>query len=228
MNAPARHILLVEDEPGLVLTLTDRLRREGFEVTAAGDGYAAASIGQQQRFDLVLLDIMLPGQSGFAVCTQLRRSDTHTPILMLTARGAVEDRVRGLRLGADDYLQKPFEMSELLARIHALLRRTAPTTNRPLPIGRAQVNFAAGTVTVGGEPIDVSAQSLRLLEYLVQHSGQTIARETLLNKVWGYKSAPSTRTVDVHIVWLRRALEEDPKEPRHIVTVHAVGYRFDP
>ena len=226
MNTPTRHILLVEDEPGLVRTLTDRLHREGFEVTAASDGYVAADIGRQQRFDLVLLDIMLPGQSGFEVCAQWRRSDTRTPILMLTARGALEDRVRGLRLGADDYLQKPFEMSELLARIHALLRRAAPAT-RQVRIGRAQVNFDAGTVTADGESLDVSAQSLRLLEYLVEHAGQTITRETLLGKVWGHKNAPSTRTVDMHIAWLRRALEFDPREPRHIVTVHAVGYRFD-
>jgi len=227
MNAAARHILLVEDEPGLVLTLTDRLRREGFEVTAARDGYAAVDLGQRRHFDLVLLDIMLPGQSGYEVCAQLRRSDTRTPILMLTARGAVEDRVFGLRLGADDYVQKPFEMSELVARIHALLRRATPTV-RQMHIGRALVNFDAGTVTAGGETLDVSAQSLRLLEYLVEHSGQTVTRETLLTKVWGHKSAPSTRTVDVHIAWLRRALEQDPKAPRHIVTVHAVGYRFDP
>jgi two-component system alkaline phosphatase synthesis response regulator PhoP len=227
MNAPERHILLVEDEPGLVLTLTDRLRREGYRVTVAGDGHAATRIGQRQHFDLVLLDVMLPGRSGFEVCAQLRRSDTRTAILMLTARGAVEDRVRGLRLGADDYLQKPFEMCELLARVHALLRRAAPVHQR-LRIGRAQVDFAAGTVTAGGEPIGVSAKSLRLLEYLVDHSGQAITRETLLSKVWGHKCAPSTRTVDVHVAWLRRALERDPKAPRHIVTVHAVGYRFDP
>jgi two-component system, OmpR family, alkaline phosphatase synthesis response regulator PhoP len=227
MNAAARRILLVEDEPGLVLTLTDRLRGEGFEVTAATDGDAALSIGRQQHFDLVVLDIMLPAKSGFEVCTQLRRSDARTPILMLTARGAVEDRVRGLRLGADDYLQKPFEMNELLARIHALLRRAEPA-RRELRIGRAQVNFDAGTVWAGGEPMDISAQSLRLLEYLVEHSGQTITRETLLNRVWGHRTAPSTRTVDVHVAWLRRAIEPDPREPRHIVTVHAVGYRFDP
>jgi two-component system alkaline phosphatase synthesis response regulator PhoP len=220
-------ILLVEDEPGLVLTLTDRLRSEGFEVTAATDGCVAADIGQQRHFDLIVLDIMLPGQNGFEVCAQLRRSDTRTPILMLTARGAVEDRVRGLRLGADDYLQKPFEMSELLARIHALLRRAAPGRRR-LRIGRAQVNLDAGTVTADGQPLDVSAQSLRLLAYLVEHSGQTVTRETLLSQVWGHKRAPSTRTVDMHIAWLRRALEEDPRAPRHIVTVHAVGYRFDP
>jgi DNA-binding response OmpR family regulator len=227
MNAAARQILLVEDEPGLVLTLTDRLRSEGFEVTVAHDGYAAVETGRRQPFDLVVLDIMLPGQDGFAVCAQLRRDDARTPILMLTARGEVEDRVRGLQLGADDYLQKPFEMSELLARIQALLRRVAPV-GRQMRIGRAQVNFAAGTVMAGGEALDVSAQSLRLLEYLVQHSGRAITRETLLSEVWGHKTAPSTRTVDMHIAWLRRALEQDPRVPRHIVTVHGVGYRFDP
>jgi two-component system alkaline phosphatase synthesis response regulator PhoP len=223
----ARHILLVEDEPGLVLTLTDRLRREGFQVTAESDGDRASELVQRQRFDLVLLDIMLPGKSGFEICAELRRRDSHTLILMLTARGDVEDRVRGLRLGADDYLQKPFEMRELVARIQALLRRAAPARQR-LRIGRATVSFEAGTVAVDGQSIGLSAQSLRLLEYLVQHSGQTITRETLLGCVWGHKAAPSTRTVDMHIAWLRRALEPDPRQPRHIVTVHAVGYRFDP
>jgi DNA-binding response OmpR family regulator len=227
MSESRRHILLVEDEPGLVLTLTDRLRHAGFEVTVARDGPGAVRTGLQRHYDLVLLDIMLPGQDGFEVCTRLRRADTHTPILMLTARGAVEDRVRGLRLGADDYLQKPFEMSELLARIQALLRRTAPVGRRR-HIGRAQVDFAAGTVAVDGRPVDLSAQALRLLEYLVGHRGRTISRETLLSEVWGHKGAPSTRTVDVHIAWLRRALEPDPRAPRHIVTVHGVGYRYDP
>lgn len=227
MSAATPHILLVEDEPGLVLTLTDRLHRAGFEVTAEGDGYAAADIGRQQHFDLVLLDIMLPGQSGLEVCAQLRRGDARTPILMLTARGAVEDRVRGLRLGADDYLQKPFEMSELLARIDALLRRAAPA-RRQRRIGRALVDFDAGAVTVDGQSIEVSPQSLRLLRYLVEHSGQTVTRKRLLSMVWGHKFVPSTRTVDVHVGWLRRALEQDPKQPRHIVTVHGVGYRYDP
>ncbi|MGD8311755.1 MAG: response regulator transcription factor [Gammaproteobacteria bacterium] len=227
MNAPARHILLVEDEPGLVLTLTDRLRSEGFEVSVATDGYTAVETGQRQCFDLVLIDIMLPGQDGFEVCAQLRRRDARTPILMLTARGEVEDRVRGLQLGADDYLQKPFAMSELLARIEALLRRAGPASRR-LRIGRVEVDFDAGTVTAGDESLELSAQSLRLLEYLVAHGGQAVTRETLLSEVWGHKSAPSTRTVDMHVAWLRRALEPDPGEPRHIVTVHGVGYRFDP
>jgi DNA-binding response OmpR family regulator len=227
MDPAARQILLIEDEAGLVLTLTDRLHAAGFEVTATSDGHSALALSQRRHFDLILLDIMLPGQSGFEVCAQWRRRDSRTPILMLTARGAVEDRVRGLRLGADDYLQKPFAMSELLARIQALLRRSAPAS-RQLRIGRAEVNFDAGMVTAGGAPVDLSAQSLRLLEYLVEHSGQTISRETLLSEVWGHKSMPSTRTVDVHIAWLRRALEPDPKEPRHILTVYAVGYRFEP
>jgi len=227
MNEPRRRILLVEDEPGLVLTLTDRLQREGFAVTAVHDGHDAVRTARRQRFDLVVLDIMLPGQDGFEVCTRLRRRDDRTPILMLTARSAVTDRVRGLRLGADDYLQKPFEMSELLARIQALLRRAAPAGRRR-QIGRAQVDFDAGTVTVDGNNLDVSAQALRLLEYLAEHGGQALSRETLLGEVWGHKAAPSTRTVDVHIAWLRRALEVDPRVPRHIVTVHGVGYRFDP
>jgi two-component system alkaline phosphatase synthesis response regulator PhoP len=224
-NAP--HILLVEDEPGLLLTLSDRLRREGFEVTAERDGGRAADIVRRHRFGLILLDIMLPGKSGFEICADLRRRDGHTPVLILTARADVDDRVRGLRLGADDYLQKPFEMRELLARVEALLRRAAPP-QRQLRIGRGVVSFDAGTVTVDGQPISLSAQSLRLLAYLVEHGGQTVTRQTLLSSVWGHKTAPSTRTVDMHIAWLRRALEPDAREPRHIVTVHGVGYRFDP
>lgn len=226
MNLNRPHLLLVEDEAGLVETLTDRLERQGFDVTVAVDGHAGERLARQHRFDIILLDVMLPGQSGYDVCAHLRRSDPRTPILMLTARGAVEDRVHGLKLGADDYLQKPFEMSELLARVDALLRR-APAANRQLEIGKARVDFDAGTVTVEGRAVELSARSLQLLKYLVEHKGRAVTREQLLNDVWGHKATPSTRTVDVHVAWLRRALEEDPRKPRHIVTVHAIGYRFD-
>ena len=221
------HILLVEDEPGLIKTLTDRLQRDSFIVTSATDAPTAELLLRQQKFDLVLLDIMLPGGSGFDICTGMRRTDPVTPILMLTARDSVADRVRGLKLGADDYLTKPFEMSELLARINALLRR-GPGLSPELTIGRATVDFDAGTVLIDGSAIDVSAQSLKLLKYLVQHSGRTITREELLSRVWGHKQAPSSRTVDVHVAWLRRAVEDNPRDPRHIITVHATGYRFDP
>lgn len=226
MRPQRRRILLVEDEPGLVQTLSDRLAREGFEVQAAGDGYVAERLLRNERFDLVLLDVMLPGQSGFDVCRRIRADDPRTPVLMLTARGALEDRVQGLELGADDYLVKPFEVRELLARIDALLRRV-PAEKRKLRIGKGVVDFDAGTITVQGRPVEVSARSMRLLEYLVRNAGRTLSREQMLTEVWGHSSTPTTRTVDVHVAWLRRSLEENPKKPRHIVTVHAVGYRFD-
>ena len=207
--------------------MADILRDEGFEVSTAQDGFAAERLATRHRYDLILLDIMLPGQSGLKVCEKVRRQDRQTPILMLTARGSVEDRVRGLRLGADDYLQKPFDTRELLARIDAMLRR-APATRQPMQIGRALVDFEAGTVTVDSERVDLSAQTMRLLFYLVQHERKAVSREQLLHEVWGHKSRTSTRTVDVHVGWLRRAIENDPKRPRHIITVHAVGYRYDP
>ena len=223
----ARRILIVEDEPGLQMTLEDRLCAEGYEVETAGDGFGAERAAAGGQFDLILLDVMLPGQDGFQVCRRLRRKGIRTPILMLTARGEVDDRVRGLELGADDYLLKPFEMRELLARVEALLRRI-PGGRRLVTFGAAKVDFAATSATLHGEPVEMSARMFRLLEYLVEHAGETLTREQLLQEVWGYSSTPSTRTVDVHIAWLRRALEETPDAPRHIVTVRGLGYRFDP
>lgn len=227
MNDRARSILLVEDEPGLVRTLTDRLKREGFDVRAVSDGPTAERLLLDERYDLVLLDVMLPGRSGFEICERIRAKGLRLPVLMLTARSAVEDRVQGLELGADDYLVKPFEMRELLARVDALLRRV-PAGNRQLKIGKGLVDFDAGTITVNGNLVEVSARSMKLLDYLVRNEGRVLSRQQLLREVWGYSSStPTTRTVDVHVAILRRSLEEDPKNPRHIVTVHAVGYRFD-
>ena len=223
----SRHVLVVEDEPGLLMTLVDRLEDEGYRVTTATEGYAAERIASNQGLDAIVLDVMLPGQDGFAVCAHLRRKGIRTPILMLTAMHEVENRVRGLKLGADDYLGKPFDMKELLARVEALVRR-APVSRQTVRFGTAEVDFAAGTATMRGEPVELSARLFRLLEFLVEHAGTTVSRDQLLNQVWGHKSAPSTRTVDVHVAWLRRALEEDPQAPRYIVTVRGMGYRFDP
>jgi two-component system, OmpR family, alkaline phosphatase synthesis response regulator PhoP len=222
-----QHILLAEDEPGLVLTLTDRLLHEGFSVSSARDGVLATTMGLQPTFDLILLDVLLPRRNGFEVCHQLRQGKCRTPILMLTALGDVADRVRGLDLGADDYLQKPFAMKELLARIHALLRRSKPALPGPQTVGQCLVDFDAGTAMRDNTPQDLSPQSLRLLAYLIAHPGEAITRDTLLAEVWGHKATVTTRTVDMHIAFLRRAIEADPRTPRHILTVHTVGYRFD-
>jgi len=221
-------ILLIEDEPGLVLTLTDRLNREGYEVRSVSDG----ETGQQQAlacsFDLIVLDVMLPQKSGLDVCQELRKQGLTTPLLMLTARGQVVDRVAGLKLGADDYLTKPFAMIELLARVEALLRRN-PALKAQLgayQFGSIQVDFRRAEVVRDGSLVSLSAREFQLLRYFVEHRGATLSREELLNEVWGYHSMPSTRTVDVHVAWLRQKLETTPSHPQFIITVHRLGYKF--
>jgi DNA-binding response OmpR family regulator len=220
-------ILVVEDEPGLVLTLTDRLRSEGYDVEAAGDGDTGLARALAGRFDLIILDVMLPGKGGFDVCRDLRGRGVHTPVLMLTARGQVADKVVGLKLGADDYVVKPFEMAELLARVEARLRRAAaaPAPSR-YAFADVQVDFRRAEVHRAGRPVEVSAKELHLLRYFVEHRGATLSRQELLDRVWGYNAMPSTRTVDVHVAGLRRKLEPDPREPRYILTAHGLGYKF--
>ena len=221
-----QRLLVVEDEAGLLLTLVDRLCAEGFEVETATEGYRAERMALSGNHDLIVLDLMLPGQSGLAVCERLRCKGLRTPILMLTAMGSVDDRVTGLRLGADDYLTKPFAMQELLARIEALLRRV-PQPERSVTVGEACVDLDATRVMRDGEPVEVSARLFQLLAYMIDHAGQTVTRDQLLNEVWGHKSLPATRTVDVHMASLRRIVEADPKSPTHLVTVHGIGYRLD-
>ena len=222
-------VLLVEDEPGLVLTLTDRLTAEGYHVESATDGDAALARGTGEVFDIILLDVMLPRRDGFDVCRTLRQRGVSAPILMLTARGQVVDRVVGLKLGADDYLTKPFEMVELLARMEALLRRvprSAPLATEHYQFGAVRVDFRRAEVTKLDSPVDLSARELKLLRYFVEHRGATISRDELLNEVWGYNAMPSTRTVDVHIAWLRQKLEDNPRHPQFILTIHGLGYKF--
>jgi two-component system alkaline phosphatase synthesis response regulator PhoP len=225
----SKRILLVEDEPGLVLTLTDRLRKEGFTVETARDGETGFQRAANEAFDLILLDVMLPRQNGFDVCRDLRQQGIQTPILMLTARGQVVDKVVGLKLGADDYLTKPFEMMELLARIEALMRRApaaAVTSPDVYQFGPVRIDFRKAEVTRDGQAIELSAREFQLLRYFIAHRESAITREELLNDVWGYNAMPSTRTVDVHIAWLRQKLEPNPRHPQFILTVHGLGYKF--
>jgi two-component system alkaline phosphatase synthesis response regulator PhoP len=224
-----RRLLLVEDEPALVMTLTDRLLAEGFAVESVPDGDSAMARATQESFDLIILDVMLSGLSGFEVCRRLRQDRIHTPILMLTARAQVADRVEGLQLGADDYLIKPFDMAELLARIHALLRRAgAPPLSaaQPHQFGSIRVDFRSAEVTRNGRPVPLSAREFQLLRYLIEHRGALIPREQLLQDVWGYQPNLSTRTVDVHMAWLRQKLEDNPKNPQFLLTVRGLGYKF--
>jgi len=225
----ARRILLVEDEPGLVLTLTDRLEAEGYHVDSATDGETAIARATAEPFDVILLDVMLPRRDGFDVCRTVRQRGVTAPILMLTARGQVFDRVVGLRIGADDYLTKPFEMMELLARIEALLRRAPQAAGLSVDqyrFGDITMDFRRTEVFKDGRPVDLSALEFKLLRYFVEHRGATLSRDELLNEVWGYDAMPSTRTVDVHVAWLRQKLEPNTKIPQYILTIHGMGYKF--
>lgn len=222
-------ILLVEDEPGLVLTLGDRLTSEGYHVDSCGDGDTGLEKATSGGYDLLILDVMLPRRSGFDVCRKLRQQSISVPILMLTARGEVVDKVVGLQIGADDYVTKPFDMMELLARVEALLRR-APvrrsTGSGTFEFGSIQVDFRKSEVTRNGQPVPLSAREYQLLIYLIDHRGETLSREQLLSDVWGYQASVTTRTVDVHMVWLRQKLEDNPKYPQYLLTLRGLGYRF--
>jgi two-component system alkaline phosphatase synthesis response regulator PhoP len=222
-------VLLVEDEPGLVLTLTDRLRSEGYDVSSATDGPSGLALATSQAFDVMLLDVMLPGASGFDVCRDLRQRGVQTPVIMLTARGQVVDKVLGLRIGADDYLTKPFDLMELLARIEVQLRRAPASAGLKAAeyrFGDVTVNFRKAEVTRNGRAVEVSAREFLLLKYFIEHREATLTRDELLNEVWGYHSMPSTRTVDVHVAWLRQKIEPNPRHPQYILTVHGLGYKF--
>jgi len=223
-----KRILLIEDESGLVLTLTDRLTREGYAVDNAADGESGLERASAEPFDLLLLDLMLPRMSGFDVCRELRKRGVETPVIMLTARGQVVDKVAGLKLGADDYVTKPFEMAELLARIEANLRRApaAPHPAEGFAFGDVRVDFRKAEAMRDGQPIELSAREFQLLRYFVEHRGATVSREELLNEVWGYHAMPSTRTVDVHVAWLRQKIEPNPRHPQFILTIHGTGYKF--
>jgi len=223
-----KRLLLIEDEPGLVLTLRDRLTREGYAIETSSDGESGLERAAREPFDLVLLDVMLPRLNGFDVLRELRKRGAEMPVIMLTAKGQVVDKVVGLKLGADDYVTKPFEMVELLARIEAKLRR-APTVPHPsegYQFDDVRVDFRRAEVTRSGAPLELSAREFQLLKYFIEHRGATLTREELLNEVWGYNSMPSTRTVDVHVAWLRQKIEPNSRHPQYILTVHGMGYKF--
>lgn len=222
-------ILLVEDSPGLLLTIPDLLSTDGHEVFTEQDGEAGLARASREEFDLVILDVMLPKKNGFDVCRALRQQGNDVAILMLTAKTQVVDRVVGLKLGADDYLAKPFDPSELLARVEALLRRVKKEHRIPVrsfEFGDVKVDFETGEVTRTGVPVALAAKELALLRYLVDARGRVVPREELLREVWEYQSDVSSRTVDVHLAWLRQKLEKHPQTPRYLHTIRGKGYRF--
>ena len=224
-----QRILLVEDDPGLTLILSDVLRSEGYAVETAADGERGLQLATSEHFDLLILDVGLPKKNGFDVLRDLRQRGTTTPAMMLTARGQTIDKILGLKLGADDYLTKPFDTGELLARLEAILRR-APVNAAPeaevYVFGDIRVDFRRAIVTRANEAIELTAREYQLLRYLIEHRDTVLSRDDLLNEVWGYDAMPNTRTVDVHIGLLRQKLEPNIRQPQYILTVHGMGYRF--
>ena len=221
-------ILLIEDEPQMLLCLRDNLELEGYYVQTAADGDEGLSKASSAPPDLVILDVMLPKRNGFDVCRELRARNVSTPIVMLTARSAETDKVLGLELGADDYVTKPFSITELLARVRAVLRRSNP--QRPaaetVRIGDIDFDFRLHQARRGQARIEFTAREFELLRYLVQHVGQVVTREQILNDVWGYEEYPTTRTIDNFVAKLRQKIEKSPHAPEHILTIHGSGYKF--
>jgi len=225
------NVLLVEDEIALRMTMGDRLRNEGYVVDYATNGDEGFEKATGLPFDLILLDVLLPCRNGFVVCHDIREAGLITPILMLTALGQTADKVRGLKIGADDYVTKPFEMQELMARVEALLRR-APSRSSVQGglqrFGSVGVDLRGTEVTRDGGAVNLSAREFQLLRYFLEHPGKTLSREELLTQVWGYSQGTFTRTVDVHVASLRQKLEPEPQQPRFFLTVQGIGYKFKP
>jgi DNA-binding response OmpR family regulator len=220
-------ILIADDEPELVRGLEDNLRFEGYQTMAATNGEEALALALAQAFDLILLDIMMPKISGWEVCRALRQKGIDVPIIMLTARGQEADRVQGLELGADDYITKPFALRELLARVRAVLRRPGPRQKfEEFAFGDLRIHRRSRQAFKAGREIRLTRKEFDLLVYLVEHRGEIVTRERLLDEVWGYDQFPTTRTVDTHVLRLRRKFEADPDHPALIETVHGQGYRF--
>jgi len=222
------HILIIEDETAMRTALVDTLIAHGHRVDSAVDGASGLKRALEGGHDLILLDVMMPKLDGLALCEALRRRRVQTPVLMLTARGQIDDRVAGLDAGADDYLAKPFSTRELLARVRALLRRAERAGPAPevLTMGDVMIDLTHQTATRAGRALDLSEREFQMLRLLAQHQGKAVTREQFLDAVWGYNTYPTTRTVDNFISSLRAKIEPDPKSPRHLITVHGVGYRL--
>jgi len=224
----AGRILIVEDAEDLATVLRDRFQREGYSVETVHDGESALRIAEHKSHDLILLDVMLPGMSGFDVCQELRQRNHATPILMLTARSETVDKIVGLRIGADDYVTKPFDIGELVARAEALLRRAshARVAEGHLRFGDIEVDLPGAEVRRAGVLLVLTAREFLLLRHLIENRGVVQSRDALLKAVWNYDVGLTTKTLDVHIAWLRQKLEENPSCPKHIVTVRGLGYKF--
>ena len=221
-------VLIVEDDPAILRGLADNLRFDSHEVVTAADGEAGYRLAREKSPNLILLDLMLPRMSGYEVCRKLRAEGVDTPIIMLTARGEEADRILGLDLGADDYVSKPFSIGELLARIRALLRRSQPLKKQPddLRFDDFVIDFRRYEARKDGRLLELTRKEFGMLRFLAARAGDVVSRDDLLNEVWGYESSPTTRTVDTHVATLRAKLEADPAKPRHLQTIHGVGYKW--
>jgi two-component system alkaline phosphatase synthesis response regulator PhoP len=222
-------VLIVEDDESMGTALKDGFSYEGYEVAFATDGATGLQMAKEQAPDLILLDVMLPKMSGFDVCKEIRAAGSAVPIIMLTARGQEIDKVLGLKLGADDYVTKPFGFMELMARVEALLRRASGQSGRTesFTFGDVSADFKKGEVRRKGKLLDMSARELKLLQYMIEHRGEVIPRDRLLDEVWGYDEAPMTRTVDMHVAKLRKKIEAKPHDPQFLLTIHGLGYKFN-
>jgi DNA-binding response OmpR family regulator len=223
-----KKMLIVEDDRAILRGLADNFKSENFEVETASNGIMGLELAGSQSFDVIILDVMLPGINGFDVCKQLRMKGIHTPILMLTGKGEEMDKVLGLEIGADDYVTKPFSVRELIARVRALLRRQTSQVAHiaEATIGDVRFNFESQEALRGKKPLEMSAKEFEILRYFVEHEGKVITRQQLLEDVWGFKIAPTTRTVDNYILSLRKKIEKDPSNPKHLITVHTTGYKL--
>jgi two-component system alkaline phosphatase synthesis response regulator PhoP len=220
-------ILIVDDEPEMVRGLEDNLRFEGYQTISAPDAKRGLALALSEAPDLILLDIMMPGMSGWDMCRELRQTGIDIPVIMLTARGEEADRVLGLELGADDYVAKPFSLRELLARVRAVLRRPGPRLKlEEFAFGDVRLHLRARQAFKAGTEVRLTRKEFDLLRYLLEHRGEVVTRDRLLDEVWGYDQYPTTRTVDTHILRLRQKFEKDPEHPVFILTVHGQGYRF--
>ncbi len=220
-------ILVVEDEPDIALGLQLDLRDEGYEVEAVADGHEASRRAREAGWDLILLDVMLPGKDGLEICRELRRAKIHTPVLMLTAKAGEAEKILGLDMGADDYVTKPFSARELRARIRALLRRAAPDPEPLRRFGECEVDFDRAEISRAGRRTELTATELRMLQLFLNHPGRLLTREQVIDGAWGRDVSITDRVVDTHVMKLRRKIEADPSAPRHLVSVRGIGYRFE-
>ncbi|MBI4429218.1 MAG: response regulator transcription factor [Ignavibacteriales bacterium] len=221
-------ILVIEDDKAIVRGLADNLKKENFEVHSSNNGAQGYELAKKEKFELILLDVKLPGMNGYDICKNLRAGGVQTPILILTVKGEELDKVLGLELGADDYMTKPFSVRELVARIHAILRRQSVVVTEltELAFSDVYVDFKKQEATKGKKELKMSAKEFHLLKYFAEREGEVITRDKLLSDVWGYEATPTTRTVDNYILALRKKIESDPADPRHLITVHTAGYKF--